>query len=101
MGVVTCLEAGCKNEKIPLAQRLTVKDGGIAVGVGSLSSYRVGGALVAWKTNGTLTNRAFQAHIASNKEHVNARNARTRAGSTESKPSMVCALKFPHNYEDD
>ncbi|KAH8097049.1 SNF2 family N-terminal domain-containing protein [Cristinia sonorae] len=40
-GFVTCLENGCKNERINLVARFRTGDGGLRVGLGSLASYRV------------------------------------------------------------
>ncbi|KDQ60258.1 hypothetical protein JAAARDRAFT_205244 [Jaapia argillacea MUCL 33604] len=40
LGVVTCLEQGCENIKIPLAARIGKADGGKADGLGSLTAYR-------------------------------------------------------------
>ncbi|KAI0342316.1 hypothetical protein BDW22DRAFT_1395176 [Trametopsis cervina] len=55
-GIVTCLEEGCKNERIKLSARRGVPDGGKAIGLGSLSPYRV--------------------HVSSHPMHTESRDAR-------------------------
>ncbi|KAJ7437384.1 P-loop containing nucleoside triphosphate hydrolase protein [Mycena galericulata] len=41
LGSVTCLEEGCDHVPIPLVKRVKANDGGLRVGLGSLSAYRV------------------------------------------------------------
>ncbi|KAI0089494.1 SNF2 family N-terminal domain-containing protein [Irpex rosettiformis] len=55
-GVVTCLESGCRKERIDLVRRMGLADGGKSIGLGSLSRYR--------------------AHIECSPMHVESRNAR-------------------------
>ncbi|TCD64091.1 hypothetical protein EIP91_004563 [Steccherinum ochraceum] len=40
-GFVNCLEQGCNNERIKLVSRVNARDGGMSIGLGSLSAYRV------------------------------------------------------------
>ena len=40
-GIAVCYEDGCLGEEIPLVENLGVLDGGMHMGLGSLSAYRV------------------------------------------------------------
>lgn len=41
VGLILCREKGCESSKIKLASRPSARDGGKAIGFGSLSNYRV------------------------------------------------------------
>ncbi|KAJ7637082.1 SNF2 family N-terminal domain-containing protein [Roridomyces roridus] len=68
-GFVTCLEDGCDSLRVPLIKRIKAKDGGIRIGLGSLSAYR--------------------AHIESHGTHKQKRLERIGGGSARQASSIV------------
>jgi hypothetical protein len=80
-GVVKCREIGCGVD-VQLNANSTDKDGGLTVGFGSLSAYRVRRDLNLTGVSSAL-NRLLQTHIETHSTHQAARNARIRFKRTK------------------
>lgn len=75
-GVITCLEEGCNRLRVPLIRRVGIPDGGMSIGLGSLSSYRVS-LHVPLIT--TASHCLSQVHVTSHPTHAKSRLARVKA----------------------
>lgn len=103
VGVVTCLESGCRKEKIKLLKRLGARDGGKSIGLGSLSPYRASILFpfsylpnFPFPSNSPLY--TLQVHI-QQAMHIESRNARIAMQSTSTPhASPVKAEQKVHEF---